>query len=1054
MQGGYVRCMPVEFLTDEQAEAYGKFAEEPTKPELERFFFLDDVDRDLIALRRTQHHQLGFALQMCTVRYVGLFLGEDPLDVPWPVVEHLAQQLGIEDASCVKRYTDRRQTVYDHAWEIRDAYRYHQYEDHEWGRKFRAFLHGRAWTAHAEGPKALFDHSVGWLRKNRVLLPGVSVLARQVAEVRGMAEDRLHSVVAKEVRRADAALPGDLVATLKTAEGKRYSELERMRRPPTRTTGTALKNALQRVDDIAAFQLGRVKLDKIPPNRLAALARYGLGTKAPKLERTPEPKRTAMLAAVMRHLEAKAIDDALDLFEILMATRLISTAKRATDKQRLSTLPQLEKASRIVARAAGVLIGELELIEETGADVDVAALWRALEEVAPRAAVSSAASVVVSLVPEDDGTAETALRGALALRYNTVKPFLTLLGESRALEAATGGKRILTGVKRLPALSRRRVEEKPLLPREIDDKLVPPHWRKAVYANAELAQGAVDRDAYVVCVLEQLFRALKRRDIFATPSHRWSDPRARLLQGKGWDAVREDVLAGLSLTEDAVVHLTELTAVLDATWKQMAERLEEAGPDAKISIEVQPNGRAKLNVEKLNALGEPKSLKWLRERVEKMLPKIDLPDLLFEVHAWTGFLDAFVHLGDGKTRMNDLTTSMVALLVSEACSIGMTPVVNPNFEALTRSRLVHVDQYYLRADTIAAANAALIEAQARVPIVKFWGRGLLASVDGLRFVVPVRTINAAPSPKYFAKKKGITWLNAINDQVIGIGQMVVPGTPRDSLFILDALLNLDGGVKPEMVATDNASYSDMVFGIFKMLGYRFSPRFKDLEDQRFWTASMPGAEAAGGYGPLEELARNRVNVKKVITHWPDMLRVAGSLVTNQVRAYDLLRMFGREGHPTPLGAAFAEYGRIAKTLHLLAVVDPMDDTYRRQMHKQLTVQESRHKLARDICHGKKGTIHQAYRDGMEDQLGALGLVLNAVVLWTTRYIDAAVAQLRAEGHDIKDEDVARLSPLKHKNLNCLGRYNFRASTPAAGALRPLRDPDAPDLDDDDDGSDE
>lgn len=173
-------------------------------------------------------------------------------------------------------------------------------------------------------------------------------------------------------------------------------------------------------------------------------------------------------------------------------------------------------------------------------------------------------------------------------------------------------------------------------------------------------------------------------------------------------------------------------------------------------------------------------------------------------------------------------------------------------------------------------------------------------------------------------------------------------------------------------------------------------------------------------------------------------------VTNQVRAYDLLRMFGREGHPTPLGQVVAEYGRIAKTLHLLAVVDPVDDAYRRQMHKQRTVQESRHKLARDICHGKKGTIHQAYRDGMEDQLDSLGLVLNAVVLWTTRYIDAAVSQLRAEGHEIRDEDIARLSPLKHKNLNVLGRYSFTPST-LAGGLRPLRDPEAVELDEDDDG---
>jgi TnpA family transposase len=184
-----------------------------------------------------------------------------------------------------------------------------------------------------------------------------------------------------------------------------------------------------------------------------------------------------------------------------------------------------------------------------------------------------------------------------------------------------------------------------------------------------------------------------------------------------------------------------------------------------------------------------------------------------------------------------------------------------------------------------------------------------------------------------------------------------------------------------------------------------------------------------------------------------MLRVAGSLVTGQVRAYDLLRMFGREGRPTPLDQAFMEYGRIAKTLHLLRVVDPVDDTYRRQMNRQLTVQESRHKLARDICHGKRGQIMQAYRDGQEDQLGALGLVLNAAVLWTTRYLDAAVTQLRAlhadqREHDILDEDVARLSPLKHANLNVLGRYSIRASVPADGGLRPLRDPVAAGTDDD------
>jgi hypothetical protein len=138
------------------------------------------------------------------------------------------------------------------------------------------------------------------------------------------------------------------------------------------------------------------------------------------------------------------------------------------------------------------------------------------------------------------------------------------------------------------------------------------------------------------------------------------------------------------------------------------------------------------------------------------------------------------------------------------------------------------------------------------------------------------------------------------------------------------------------------------------------------------------------------------------------------------------------------GAAFAEYGRIDKTMHLLALVDPVDDTYRRLMNRQRPCRSPRHRLARAICHGGRGQIRQAYREGQEDQRASLGLVLNAVVLWNTRYLDAAVARLRAEGHDIKEEDAARLSP-----LNFLGRYlfNIKASGPGQG-LRPFRDPDA------------
>jgi len=108
-------------------------------------------------------------------------------------------------------------------------------------------------------------------------------------------------------------------------------------------------------------------------------------------------------------------------------------------------------------------------------------------------------------------------------------------------------------------------------------------------------------------------------------------------------------------------------------------------------------------------------------------------------------------------------------------------------------RLSHVDQNYVRAETLRAANARLIDAQADIGLAQQWGGGLLASADGMRFVVPVATDNAGANPRYFGRGRGLTWLNYLNDQVAGLGGVVVPGTVRDSLHILDGLV---GGPKP------------------------------------------------------------------------------------------------------------------------------------------------------------------------------------------------------------------------------------------------------------------
>jgi TnpA family transposase len=135
----------------------------------------------------------------------------------------------------------------------------------------------------------------------------------------------------------------------------------------------------------------------------------------------------------------------------------------------------------------------------------------------------------------------------------------------------------------------------------------------------------------------------------------------------------------------------------------------------------------------------------------------------------------------------------------------------------------------------------------------------------------------------------------------------------------------------------------------------------------------------------------------------------------------------------------AELGRIAKTLYPLAYID--DEDYRRRILTQLNRGEARHALARAVFYGQRGQLRQPYQIGQEEQLSALGLVLNAIVLWNTRYLDLALNHLRNRGQPSAPHDIERLSPLGHDHINLHGRYQFHlAEAIAQGGLRPLRQP--------------
>ncbi len=127
------------------------------------------------------------------------------------------------------------------------------------------------------------------------------------------------------------------------------------------------------------------------------------------------------------------------------------------------------------------------------------------------------------------------------------------------------------------------------------------------------------------------------------------------------------------------------------------------------------------------------------------------------MHARTGFASGFTDASEGGARAGNVATSLCALLLAEAYNTGFEPLIRLDTPALRRSRLSWVRQNYIRAETLTRANAALVAAQNKIALAHAWGDGDVASADGVRFVVPIRTVHSGPNPRYFGQERGVTF---------------------------------------------------------------------------------------------------------------------------------------------------------------------------------------------------------------------------------------------------------------------------------------------------------
>lgn len=541
-------------------------------------------------------------------------------------------------------------------------------------------------------------------------------------------------------------------------------------------------------------------------------------------------------------------------------------------------------------------------------------------------------------------------------------------------------------------------------------------------------EAVIPWDEFTESVSEaELKNALRSGDIWVKGSRQFRDFDDYLLPAEKFAALKREQALPLAINPNSDQYLEERLQLLDeqlATVTRLAKDNEL--PDAILT-------ESGLKITPLDA-AVPDRAQALIDQTSQLLPRIKITELLMDVDDWTGFSRHFTHLKDGAEAKD--RTLLLSAILGDAINLGLTKMAESS-PGLTYAKLSWLQAWHIRDETYSAALAELVNHQYRHAFAAHWGDGTTSSSDGQRFRAGGRGESTGHvNPKY-GSEPGRLFYTHISDQYAPFSTRVVNVGVRDSTYVLDGLLYHESDLRIEEHYTDTAGFTDHVFALMHLLGFRFAPRIRDLGETKLYVPQ--GVQA---YPTLRPLIGGTLNIKHVRAHWDDILRLASSIKQGTVTASLMLRKLGSYPRQNGLAVALRELGRIERTLFILDWLQSVE--LRRRVHAGLNKGEARNSLARAVFFNRLGEIRDRSFEQQRYRASGLNLVTAAIVLWNTVYLERATQGLVEAGKPVDGELLQFLSPLGWEHINLTGDYVWRQSRRLEdGKFRPLRMPGKP-----------
>jgi len=989
--------MAGQFLTNAERERYEQVPSTISEEDLNQYFYLSPHDIIFIKGQRGNAQRLGFACQLCLIRFMGFLPDNWQETIPSMALKRLNYQLKTKQAD-LKNYSERYNTRSNHLQLILKYLGYSKCAILDVA-ELESWLLERA--LEHDKPTLLLELACERLIFKKILRPSIGTLERMVVTIRARAYVETYS-------RLDGFLDPELKIKLDdiliVEQKNSFTRFAWLKEYPNSNKPVNINKSLRKYQFLINLGVDGWDITMLNPNRRKFLAQKARRTTNQEIQRMNDEKRYPLLVGFLCQNLIDVTDSIIDMF-IDYIEDVHHTCKRQLENYQKNTTNAKDRAMETLCMVATIVSNE---------DIPSEQIRNQLYKKISSDELTEAISVTNEILRPSRNN----FLSFLDNHFGNLRLFSNTFLKTITFHTAIRGDDFLYAVQIVLSLQNGTLKK---MPKDAPTKFITPTWSKYVFDEGH----NIIKKSYEWCVHFTLKDRLKSGDIYVSNSRKYADIDGYLIPKELWIEIKDDVCQQMHVSTNPYEHINQKIKEFKELLPLVNDLLDQPGESGEIRLE---NGN--LIVPRIRALEIPDSAKKLEKIVSSRLPLVNLPELVMEVNSWTGFTNELTSIHDGKVPDKKQINLVYAGLLSNACNIPW----------IDMSRSANIEYYdllwsiksYQREDTLKLANNLLVNYHHKQWLASLWGGGTLSSSDGQRLPTSGKIRKAKAQLNYFGFGRGLTNYTHTSDQYSQYGTKVVATTERDATYVLDEILNNETELNIIEHTTDTAGYTDIVFGLFDLLGLKFSPRLSDIKDQKL--SKIKGYDIK--YPTLK--FTGTVNPEYFARQWDDLLRIAGSMKIGHVTAslfIGKLQAFPRQNNLTYV---IQEYGKLIKTIFIMKIL--IIEALQRTINKQLNKSEAMHALRSFLRIGGDGKIRKKQEEQQQEQALCLNLVTNCVVIWNTVYMQEILRVLETEGYPLDSNDIMHLSPARFEHINKMGKYTFELDESMInGGLRKLRD---------------